>query len=287
MEVQPAPIDRLSALLERYRIKARLSFSGTMCGLHRFPARKNVGLLHVLRRGSVEVVHPGTKTVQKTLKLSEPTLLLYPRPFTHHFRNPPKEGSDFTCAEIEFEAAGLHPIAHALPAVMAIPLREIEGLQAALDLLFAETSRVQCGHRLLADRLFEVVLIQLLRWLLDHPAATGMNTGLLFGFSSPQIAKALVAMHELPGKTWTLEELADVSGMSRTAFATRFKQLVGKPPNEYLTDWRMTILQSRLRDGVPLKLLADELGYSSQSALSRVFAQRFGMSAREWLAETR
>jgi AraC-like DNA-binding protein len=282
---QATPLDRLSALLERFRVKAKLSYSGTMCGVHRFPAQRNIGYLHVLRRGSVEVSHPDKKAALGALKLTEPTLLLYPRPLTHHFRNPPKEGSDFTCAEIEFEGAGLHPIAQALPDVVALPLNAVDGLQAALDLLFAETTRIQCGHRILADRLFEVVLIQLVRWLLDHPNSTGMNTGLLFGLSSPQIAKALVAMHEAPGGSWTLEELAAVSGMSRTAFATKFKELVGKPPAEYLTDWRMTILQSRLRQGVSLKLLADELGYSNQSALSRIFTQRLGLSPREWLAE--
>lgn len=278
-----APLDRLSSLLERFRVKAHLSFSGTMCGLHRFPAHGNIGYLHVLRRGDLEVSHPDASPNQKMLKLSEPSLLLYPRPFTHHFRNPPKGGSDFTCAEIEFEGGGLHPIAQSLPNVVVIPLKEIEGLLAALDLLFAETSRVQCGHRILADRLFEVVLIQVLRWLLDHPTYAGIDTGLLHGFSSPQIAKSLVAMHEAPGKDWTLEGLAEISGMSRTAFATRFKALVGKPPNDYLTDWRMTILQQKLQEGTPLKYLAGELGYSSQSALSRVFAQRLGMSPREWM----
>lgn len=280
-------LDRLSSLLERFRVKAHLSYSGTMCGVHRFPTNGNTGYLHVLRRGTLQVSHPGTKAGRRQLTFTEPTLLLYPRPFTHHFHNPPTDGSELTCAQLEFEGAGLHPIVRALPDWVALPLREVDGLQIALDLLFAETSRVRCGQRILADRLFEVVLIQLLRWLLDHPAATGMRAGLLFGFSSPQIAKALVAMHEAPGKAWTLEDLAQVSGMSRTAFATRFKELIGIPPAEYLTDWRMTILQSRLRDGVALKLLADELGYSNQSALSRAFTQRVGMSPRQWLANSR
>jgi hypothetical protein len=56
-----------------------------------------------------------------------------------------------------------------------LPLARVEGLDAALSLLFAETGRVRCGQRLLADRLFEVVLIQLLRWMLDHPADAGIR----------------------------------------------------------------------------------------------------------------
>ena len=56
-------------------------------------------------------------------------------------------------------------------------MEQVEGLQPALDLLFAETDRVRCGSRLLADRLFEVVLIQLLRWLIDHPGQAASAAG--------------------------------------------------------------------------------------------------------------
>jgi AraC-like DNA-binding protein len=73
--------------------------------------------------------------------------------------------------------------------------------------------------------------------------------------------------------------------MSRTAFAVKFKQLVGQAPAEYVANWRLTIAQARLREGVPLKILAGELGYSSQSALTRVFTAKLGVSPREWLSQ--
>ncbi|MGL4230612.1 MAG: AraC family transcriptional regulator [Casimicrobium sp.] len=278
------PIDRLSALLERFRVHAQLSFSGTMCGLHRFDKRAGKSYLHVLRRGSLKVTHPGAKSFPARLSLSEPSILFYPRATTHHFHNPPRDGTDFTCAEIEFDGGELHPIVQTLPSLIALPIREIDGLQASLDLLFAETTRVRCGQRVLADRLFEVVLIQLLRWLLDHPERGGVNAGLLVGLSSPTLARALTAIHESPESAWSLERLAEISGMSRTAFAVKFKAHVGKTPAEYLADWRLTIAQARIREGASLKLLASELGYANQSALSRVFTQRIGVSPREWLA---
>jgi AraC-like DNA-binding protein len=283
------PIDRLSTLLERFRVRTHLSFNGTMCGLHRFDQSDGKGYLHLLRRGNLEVRHPGTKGMPKTLRLTEPTLLFYPRPLTHHFHNPPQDGSDLTCAQIDFDDWQTHPLARALPPYLAVPLRNVDGLEPALELLFAETARARCGQRVLADRLFEVVLIQLLRWVLDHPEHVNINTGLLFGLSSPPLALALVAMHDAPEQVWSLERLALIAGMSRTAFAVKFKQLVGQPPAEYLADWRLTLAQARLREGVPLKTLAGELGYSTQSALTRVFTARLGVSPREWLAmrETR
>jgi AraC-like DNA-binding protein len=279
------PVDRLSTLLERFRLDTRMSFSGPMCGKHVFAQQANKAYLHVLRSGSMEIRHPGAKGVPVQIKLEEPSLIFYPRPLTHHFHNAPRDGSDFTCAEIEFEGGQSHPILQALPPLVVLPLDEVDGLQASLNLLFAETEHVRCGHRVLADRLFEVVLIQLLRWLLDHPSQANINSGLLMGLSSPQLAKAMTAMHESPGGPWTVEQLAQASGMSRTAFAVKFKQLVGQAPAEYVANWRLTIAQARLREGVPLKILAGELGYSSQSALTRIFTARLGVSPRDWLSQ--
>lgn len=278
------PVDRLSALLERFRIRTRMSFTGPMCGKHVFAEKTNKAYLHVLKSGSMEIRHPRTKEAPARIKLDEPSLIFYSRPFTHHFHNAPRDGSDFTCAEIEFEGGQSHPIVQALPPMVVLRLDEVDGLHESLNLLFAETEHVRCGRRVLADRLFEVVLIQLLRWLLDHPSHADINTGLLMGLSSPQLAKALTAMHESPGEPWTVEQLAETSGMSRTAFAVKFKELVGQPPAEYVANWRLTITQARLREGVPLKMLAGELGYSSQSALTRVFTAKLGVSPREWLS---
>nr|WP_315476807.1 AraC family transcriptional regulator [uncultured Undibacterium sp.] len=278
------PIDRLSKLLERFRIHTRMSFNGTMCGKHVFAQQSNKAYLHVLRRGSMDIHHPSGKEVPKKIKLDVPTLIFYTRPFTHHFHNAPRDGSDFTCAEIMFEGGESHPIVQALPPLILLQLDEVDGLQASLNLLFSETEQVQCGHHVLADRLFEVVLIQLLRWLLDHPLQAKINSGLLMGLSSPQLAKALTAVHESPEEPWTVEQLARVSGMSRTAFAVKFKQLIGQAPAEYVANWRLSIAQARLREGIPLKMLASELGYSSQSALTRVFTAKLGVSPREWLS---
>jgi len=282
MNSQPT-IDRLSGLLERFRVRAQLSFSGMLCGAQTFDAVAEQGYLHVLRRGSLVVTHAPRSGLPRRLQLSEPSLLFYPRPATHHFHNPPVEGSDFTCAAIDFAGGGCNPLARALPALIVLPLTRVEGLDGALTLLFAETDRVRCGQRLLADRLFEVVLIQLLRWLLDHPDEGGVNAGLITGLSEPRLARALVAMHDAPGKAWSLERLATTAGMSRTSFATTFKRVVGQTPADYLADWRVALAQTRLHQGVPVKLLAEELGYANASTFSRAFTARTCLSPRDWL----
>jgi len=287
VQMQPSPpIDRLSGILERFRVQAQLHHSGALCGLNHFDAREGHGYLHVLRRGRLEVSHPGARDVPRSMRFDEPTLLLYASPFTHRFHNPPAEGSDFTCARLSFDGGAHNPLARALPPLIALPLDRVPGLDQALELLFAETDRVRCGQRLLADRLFEVVVLQLLRWLLDHPQEAKVRAGLITGLSDPRLARTLVALHDGPGEPWTLERMAERAGMSRTAFANTFRVKVGQTPADYLSGWRIALAQGRLREGRPIKILAEELGYANPSALSRAFAAKVGMSPREWLRRT-
>lgn len=275
-------IDRLSGLMERFHVKARLFHTGALCGVTSFDARPGRGFLHVLRKGEMVVTHSSAGSVLQRIEVNEPTLLFYPQPLLHHFHNAPADGADFVCATIDFEGGDTHPLVRALPPLVMLPLDRVNGLEASLALLFAEADRVRCGHRLLADRLFEVVLLQMLRWLLDHPHESGVSIGLISGLADPALARALTALHDSPGKAWTMEAMAQLAGMSRSAFAAKFKAVVGVTSADYLADWRLSIAKSLLRSGRSVKFIADELGYANASALSRVFAQRVGMSPRSY-----
>lgn len=279
----PPPVDRLSALLERFRVRARLFHEGALCGLSSFPAEPGRGFLHLLRAGELVVRHARGSGAPAHLRLDQPSLLLYPRPLAHRFETP-ADGSDFVCAELQFEGGDAHPLVRALPPFLCLPLQRVDGLQHSLALLFMETEQVRCGHRLLADRLFEVVLLQLLRWLIDHGQ---IHSGLIAGLADPRLAPALTAMHEQPGARWSLERLAAAAGLSRSAFAERFHRIVGQTPADYLTHWRIALACRGLREGRPLGLLADGLGYASHSSLSRAFRQVMGCSPREWSRQGR
>jgi len=276
-------VDRLSGLLERFRVHAHLFHAGPLCGVTHFDAQEGRGFLHVLRRGEMVVTHRLRSGAPRKIKVTEPTLLLYPRPLEHQFHNAPTEGSDFVCATVDFEGGVRHPVVAALPPVVVVPLRSVDGIEQALALLFAETERVRCGQRLLADRLFEVLLLQVLRWLLDHPDHGGMTEGLIHGLAHPKLARALTAMHESPGVAWALGPMAQAAGMSRSAFAVEFKLQIGVTPAEYLLRWRVSLAQSMLLAGCSIKLASEKLGYASAASFSRAFVQSVGMSPRAWL----
>ena len=277
------PVDRLSALLERFRVRAHMFHAGPLCGVTHFAAEPGRGFLHVLRRGEMVVTHRARGGVPRRITVQEPTLLFYARPLAHDFHNAPTEGSDFICATLDFEGGDLHPLARALPPLLVLPLRAVQGLDHTLALLFAETQQLRCGQRLLADRLFEVLMLQLLRWLLDHAAEAGVPTGLLTGLAHPKLARTLSALHEQPGQAWTLASMARTAGMSRSAFAATFKAQVGRSPAEYLAQWRLTIAQGLLRGGASVKTAADQLGYRSASSLSRAFTPALGRTPRRWI----
>ena len=102
------PLDRLSPLFERFRVRASLFHAGALCGVTHFDARPGRGFLHVLRRGEMTVRHAAATGLVEQLWVREPSLVFYPRPLAHDFHNAPAEGADFVCATLDFDAG--HPL---------------------------------------------------------------------------------------------------------------------------------------------------------------------------------
>lgn len=272
----------LGALFERFRVQAKTFHAGPLCGLSHYDAAKGYGFLHVLRSGQMEVWHePMMGAAQRTL-LTEPTLIFYPRPWTHGFVNPPEQGSELICATLRYIGGDEHPLVRALPAVLLVPLTELQALNATLGLLFAEAENAARGDHALADRLVEVLLLQLLRWLLDRPSQFPMPVGLLAGLTHPRLSRSLIAMCGNPAQDWSLDNLAQLAGMSRSAFAEAFREVVGETAIEHLARWRINLAKQLLARGKPVKCIAQDVGYGSASALSRAFTARVGQSPREW-----
>jgi AraC-like DNA-binding protein len=248
--------------------------AGVLCGINALEAEGEAGQLHLIRRGPVEVVHGNT-----SLKIQKPSLLMYPRPMPHRFVTDAENGAELACANLVFDGGEQNPIRAALPDVVCLPLEDIFGASEVLDLLFEEAFTQRCGRTALVNRLFEVVVIQVLRQLMESGQLKG---GMLSGLSHARLRNAIVAMHEAPAKEWTLEELASVAGMSRSVFATTFREVLGMTPGQYLQGWRISLAQHALRAGKPLKIVAANVGYGSEAALSRAFRAHSGMSPRAW-----
>ncbi|MGB6103018.1 MAG: AraC family transcriptional regulator [Pusillimonas sp.] len=268
--------DRLAALMAHFPVNAEVFNAGALCGINTLESDGAHGQLHLVRSGAIEVQYG-----MELLHVERPSLLLFARPLTHHFVTDAELGADMVCANLLFEGGAGNPIASALPDLVCLPLEDIAGAKPVLALLFDEAFEQRCGRVALVERLFEVVMIQVLRLLMENGEVHG---GLLSGLSHPRLRNALVAMHESPAQEWTLDGLANVAGMSRSVFATTFRETVGITPGQYLQGWRVRLAQKALRRGRPLKIIAAEVGYGSEAALSRAFKAQSGQSPRQWKA---
>ena len=211
--------DRLAALMTHFPMRAQVFKTGPLCGINTLQSDGVHGQLHLIRRGEVEVRYG-----RETLHVTQPSLLLFPRPLTHRFITAPDREVDMVCANLTFEGGSANPIASALADLVCLPLDGVWGAEPVLSLLFEEAFEQRCGRMALVERLVEVVMIQILRQLMESDEVSG---GLLSGLAHPRLRNALVAMHEAPAQDWTLDNLAGVAGMSRSAFATTFRESRG------------------------------------------------------------
>jgi len=266
--------DRLAALMTHFPMSAQVFNTGPLCGINTLQSDGVHGQLHLVRSGTLEVRYG-----RESLQVERPSLLLFPRPLTHRFLIASAQNADMVCANLRFEGGRDNPIASALADLVCLPLDGVWGAEPVLSLLFEEAFEQRCGRMALVERLVEVVMIQILRQLMESDEVSG---GLLSGLADPRLRNALVAMHEAPAQDWTLDNLAGVAGMSRSAFATTFRETLGQTPGQYLQGWRVRLAQKALRRGRSLKVIATEVGYGSEAAFSRAFKAHAGQSPREW-----
>src|SRR6266478_3658773 len=106
------------------------------------------------------------------------------------------------------------------------------------------------------------------------------NPSWLRALTDPQIGEALRQMHAEPGRPWTVAGLARTVSMSRSAFADRFRELVGETPLDHLTRWRMVRAANMMRANRPMKLaaIASAVGYESESSFGKTFRRVMGIS---------
>ena len=187
------------------------------------------------------------------------------------------------CGSLSFDRASVKPITQLLPSFILVKADQARtlALHNTMQTLASEMAEQAPGSEVVATRLAEVLLIQLLR---AHIASGARNKGWLRAIFDPQMGTALSAIHARVSTPWTVESLAEAAGMSRSAFAARFKELLGQAPLEYVTEWRMQkamqLLQQRDKKLVEV---AHSVGYESDAAFSKAFKRVVGTNPGEYL----
>jgi AraC-like DNA-binding protein len=151
----------------------------------------------------------------------------------------------------------------------------------SLEQMRTELREQQPGGFLVGQQLAYMMLVQALRLHLAEGLSGGV--GWLFALADKQMSAAINAIHADPAHRWTLQELAERAGMSRSTFALRFKETVGASPMEYVTRWRMLLAGDKLMNSnEPVSVISLSLGYESESAFSTAFKRVMGCSPRQY-----
>lgn len=147
------------------------------------------------------------------------------------------------------------------------------GIQETLRLMAHEVGGAASGRAAVINRLAEVVIAHLMRVWMEMDGSDGWTPAL----RDPQIGPVIAAIHRDPGRTWTVETLAGMARLSRSAFADRFTDRVGIAPSRYIAQLRMRLAVRRLKSGrSSLAQIAEDLGYQSERAFARAFKRMCG-----------
>ncbi|WP_410566262.1 AraC family transcriptional regulator [Amycolatopsis sp. cmx-4-61] len=188
--------------------------------------------------------------------------------------------ADMVCGAYELLLRPLHPFLRALPDVVHVPARagRHPALRAAVDLLAADVVDALPGADAAVPALIDLVMIYTLRAWLQEESERTASTGWWAALADPAITEALQHMHRECSRKWTVQELGEAVGLSRTAFTRRFTSMVGQPPLLYLTNWRLGRAAQLLREtDDPLALIARQVGYRSEFAFANAFRRAFGV----------
>ncbi|GAB2486372.1 AraC family transcriptional regulator [Jatrophihabitans fulvus] len=190
--------------------------------------------------------------------------------------------AEFCCGAYLFDGDLSRPLIASLPPLARLRPEAGSPLRQSIDLLVAEMAGDGPGQQALLDRLLDVVLVHALRaWFAQAEDAPGWFRAL----DEPGLGDALRAVHGDPAHPWTVVELAGIARQSRSLFARRFAEVVGAPPLQYLTDWRIALAKERLRDTDDgLAAIAADVGYASEFSFASAFKRQVGVAPGRWRA---
>ena len=290
-------MDVLSHLFNTFRIQANVFHNGQYCGswqLDTSGTRK--ASFHAVTHGQCEfLTHNGTRH-EATLGVGD--LVLFPRDSEHRVSssinvatelNASKsksfsdglrdDGTGLVCGFLEFEHQSNNFLFDLLPDYMIVKSHQApwdKNLKQILDLLISESIAEQAGVQATLNRLSEMIFMILIR---EKVKDESQSSGFAAALRDLRIQKVLEAIHNSPAEDWSVESLAAIAAMSRSAFAAKFKSLLGETPLSYIKRWRMQSAYRWFRDDkMTIAEAADRCGYLTEAAFSKAFKRELGIS---------
>jgi AraC-like DNA-binding protein len=194
------------------------------------------------------------------------------------------EKTRFVCGYLRWDERLCGPMLDTLPPILRVPLGDGPSPSWLTSLLQAgmrETGLPRPGGDTVLAKLSELLFVEAMRRYIERLPEE--ETGWLAALRDRFVGRALALLHDRPGHPWTVEQLADSVGLSRSALAQRFTDIIGQAPIQYLTRWRLTVAAQRLRtERASLVSIAADSGYDSEAAFNRAFKRALGTTPAAW-----
>lgn len=193
----------------------------------------------------------------------------------------------FVCGYMACDPLLSGPILDGLPAMLKVNIRTDSSghwLEQSILHLVDEAASDRAGSEAMLAKLSEALFVDTLRRFV-----TGLpeqESGWLAGARDPVVGKSLALLHSRVHHAWTIAELAQEVGLSRSALVERFSRYLSEPPMAYLTGWRLR-LAARALESTPRGVaeIASDVGYESEAAFNRAFKRTFGLPPARYRRE--
>jgi AraC-like DNA-binding protein len=197
--------------------------------------------------------------------------------------------TEIVCGYLVCDDPLFDPAMRVFPPVFVVRLPEGAAsgwVQASVVYAIEQTDPGRDGSGPGDTRLAELVLIEVLR--LNLASAPAADHGLLAALHDPVVAPTLARLHAQPDRRWTVAALAREAAVSRSLLDERFRQLLGRPPIRYLTEWRIHLAEELLATtDLTVAAVGRRVGYDSEEAFSRAFKRARELPPSHWRADRR
>ena len=287
-------MDVLSNILSLLNLRASVYFHSSFCGGWSIDGDNDYrATFHLIARGNCWLHLPD---LDRAIALRGGDLIVFPRDIRHTINSsqtpeqdeiapsPPVQPdtdeptTSLICGYFDFDSPQANPILDTMPDLIHIknedPARTAM-LDSILRFITSETESAQPGSDVVVDKLSGILFIHVIRAYMQLP---GVKTGLLAALADAKLGRVIKAVHEHPAFNWSVSNLAETAGMSRSAFAGHFQTVTGITPMQYVTSWRMQTAFERLRTGKDsVALIAEQSGYQTEASFRKAFKKQMGI----------
>lgn len=283
--------DSLSAILPKLGLKAEVFMQADLCGLWAIDTSGQRKVpFHLVEEGAGWLHTPGLDAAPRLLRKGD--FVVFPHDAPHCISSDPQPPApeiinriphlgdgpvtSLVCGFYGFRNRDAWPLLDSLPSAVVLNASDEQGAAfPLLKLMMAERGKAKPGRAAVLNALAYLLFIKVLRTQIE----SGVSMGLLLALADRQIGPVLNLLHADFRRDWTVVELAESAGMSRSAFSDRFVSLVGKAPMRYLAEWRMREAADMLAtSGASVATIAENVGYESEVAFRKAFRRITGQT---------